>query len=57
MSDQWMATTLGEIAEIVGGGTPSTKELKYWGGDIVWLTPTEVVRAPCWSLHEQALGL
>jgi type I restriction enzyme S subunit len=43
MSDQWMATTLGEIAEIVGGGTPSTKELKYWGGDIVWLT--EVVRA------------
>lgn len=45
MSDEWLQSTLGEVAEVVGGGTPSTKEPAYWGGDIPWLTPTEVVRA------------
>lgn len=45
MSKEWVETTLGEIAEIRGGGTPSTREPSYWNGDVVWLTPTEVVRA------------
>ena len=45
MSDEWVETTLGEIAQITGGGTPSTKLPEFWGGDVVWLTPTEVVAA------------
>lgn len=45
MSDEWVETTLGEIARITGGGTPSTKQPEFWGGDVVWLTPTEVVAA------------
>lgn len=45
MTDEWLHTTLGGTAAIYGGGTPSTKEPAYWGGEIVWLTPTEVVRA------------
>lgn len=28
--------------EVYGGGTPSTKNETYWGGDIHWLTPTDV---------------
>lgn len=28
--------------EVYGGGTPSTKNEIYWGGDIHWLTPTDV---------------
>ncbi len=44
MHDGWVKSTLGEVCEIVGGGTPSTKEAAYWGGDITWLSPTEVVR-------------
>jgi type I restriction enzyme S subunit len=42
MSGDWLKTTLGEVADVVGGGTPSTSNPEYWGGDIVWLTPTEV---------------
>lgn len=42
MRDGWVETSLGEIAEVVGGGTPSTKIGEYWDGDIVWLTPTEI---------------
>ena len=38
----WMVKPIGEVAEVVGGGTPSTQVPKYWGGDINWLTPTEV---------------
>jgi type I restriction enzyme S subunit len=40
--DGWVETTLGEISEVVGGGTPSTSLPEYWDGQIVWLTPTEV---------------
>jgi len=38
----WKQTTLGEVAEIIGGGTPSTKEASYWGGDIPWITPKDL---------------
>lgn len=43
MSDEWVERTLGEATTVIGGGTPSTKTSAYWGGDIPWLTPTEVV--------------
>ena len=45
MSDEWTSSLLGEIAEVIGGGTPSTKVPEYWNGSIPWLTPTEVVKA------------
>ncbi len=41
MSD-WVETTLGEIAEVIGGGTPKTSVAEYWGGDIPWLTPRDL---------------
>jgi type I restriction enzyme S subunit len=42
MRDGWKDTTLGEVSEVVGGGTPSTSIPEYWDGEIVWLTPTEI---------------
>jgi restriction endonuclease S subunit len=42
MRDGWIETSLEEIAEVVGGGTPSTAISEYWDGNIVWLTPTEI---------------
>ncbi|MEQ9011844.1 restriction endonuclease subunit S [Algiphilus sp.] len=33
---KWTTRPLDELFEIVGGGTPSKKEPKYWGGDIPW---------------------
>jgi len=43
MREGWTETTLGEVAEVIGGGTPSTIVPEYWDGEIIWLTPTEVV--------------
>ncbi len=39
---EWKDTTLGVIADIIGGGTPDTKTAKYWNGDIQWFTPSEI---------------
>ena len=39
---EWENTVLGDIADIVGGGTPSTNNEEYWSGDVVWLTPSEI---------------
>lgn len=39
---QWNVKKIEDIAEIRGGGTPSTKNPEYWSGDIQWLTPTEI---------------
>ena len=33
---------MGEIADIVGGGTPSTSNSEYWDGDIDWYAPAEI---------------
>lgn len=39
----WIWTRLGEIGEIVGGGTPKTNILEYWSDDeISWLTPADL---------------
>jgi type I restriction enzyme S subunit len=40
--DDWSETTVGGIAEVVGGGTPSTTNPTFWGGEVIWLTPSEV---------------
>nr|WP_180048600.1 MULTISPECIES: restriction endonuclease subunit S [unclassified Acinetobacter] len=39
---EWEEKILSEIAEIIGGGTPSTNNEEYWNGDVVWLTPSEI---------------
>lgn len=38
----WEQRKLGELAEIVGGGTPSTGIDSYWNGDIDWYAPAEI---------------
>ena len=41
-TDEWEQRKLGELAEIVGGGTPSTSVESYWDGDIDWYAPAEI---------------
>lgn len=38
----WTIKTLGEIGEIISGGTPSTKQADNFGGDIAWITPADL---------------
>ena len=41
-TEDWEQRKLGELAEIVGGGTPSTSVESYWDGDIDWYAPAEI---------------
>ncbi|WP_229979631.1 restriction endonuclease subunit S [Stenotrophomonas lactitubi] len=38
----WATSSIGQEVEVFGGSTPSTKEVKYWGGDIAWATPKDL---------------
>lgn len=42
MSSKLITAQLYTLAEVVGGGTPSTKEVSYWNGDIPWITPRDL---------------
>lgn len=41
---EWKECKLGDVAMVVGGGTPDTNNHKYWNGDIQWFTPSEIGR-------------
>jgi len=39
---EWVNEPLGELGEVITGKTPSTKESELWGGDILFITPTDI---------------
>lgn len=41
-TEAWEQRKLGDIATIVGGGTPSTANESYWNGNINWFSPAEL---------------
>lgn len=36
------SSSLGDVAEVVSGGTPSTDRPELWGGNIPWITPKDL---------------
>jgi type I restriction enzyme S subunit len=47
--NEWDVKTIGEIAETYSGGTPSTTIPEYYGGDINWITSSELNKG---RIHE-----
>ena len=39
---EWKEYKIEEFCEVIGGGTPSTKEDSYYGGEISWITPRDL---------------
>jgi type I restriction enzyme S subunit len=39
---KWQEKKFCEVGVFIGGGTPSTSNPEFWGGEIQWYTPTEV---------------
>lgn len=43
LPDGWKRTTIDQVANTIGGGTPSSKKSEYWAdGDVTWFTPTDI---------------
>lgn len=38
----WEVVSIDEIAKVTAGGTPSTQENSYWGGEIPWMNSGEI---------------
>ncbi len=38
----WVQVTVADLGKVVSGGTPSTKENSYWGGNISWISPSDL---------------
>ncbi len=38
----WEVKKIKDVATVKNGGTPSTKNQRYWNGKILWLTPKEL---------------
>jgi len=37
---------IGDVVQVLGGGTPSTSVAEYWeGGDVVWYSPSDLTAA------------
>lgn len=39
---EWVVSPLKKLGTVFSGGTPDTKELNYWNGNILWCTPSDV---------------
>lgn len=47
----WKRKTMADVAETVGGGTPSTAVSAYWDdGEITWFSPTDLTNNDCLAL-------
>ncbi|MDF9392113.1 MULTISPECIES: restriction endonuclease subunit S [Methylococcus] len=42
MAGEWIETTIGDIADVYGGSTPSTRDPENFDGDVPWLTPKDL---------------
>lgn len=38
----WIWTNVSELFAIIGGGTPTKNNSRYWGGDINWASVKDV---------------
>lgn len=55
-SGEWKEVKFGEIAKIIGGGTPSTTVSEYWDGGIPWFTPSEIGHKKYLSISERTIS-
>jgi len=53
----WLRTTLGDIAVVSSGSTPSRTRPEYWGGHIPWVTTSEVNYRPIAETREYVTAL
>ena len=40
--ENWNHLSINECADVIGGGTPSTKNPDYWDGNIPWISPKDL---------------
>lgn len=44
MLKRWGIKKIKEIGEVYNGGTPSTQNLEFWDGNVLWCIPTDITK-------------
>lgn len=44
MLEGWKKEKIGNLVNIINGGTPSTNIANYWNGNIIWVTPSDITK-------------
>lgn len=52
MKTNWQIRKIGEVCEVVGGGTPKTNVNKYWDGNLCWATPKDLGKINDFKISE-----
>ena len=48
LPEGWTREAIGDVADTIGGGTPSTAVAEYWNSeDITWFSPTDITNNKC----------
>ena len=42
-TNPWRKYRICEMGRVISGGTPDTENQSYWGGEVLWATPTDIV--------------
>ncbi len=53
----WQVRRISSLARILNGATPSSANPSYWGGEVPWLTPTDLGNLEGHRLHQSARKL
>jgi type I restriction enzyme S subunit len=53
----WAWVRICDVGQVVAGGTPSTKEPKFWGQDVVWFSPADLTGYSAKLIRRGAKGL
>lgn len=54
---KWDRVRIGDVCQIIGGTTPDSGNPDYWGGDVVWVTPTDLGKLDSWVIVDSARKL
>ena len=41
---EWKEVRLGDMGQVISGGTPDSTVPEYWDGDVQWATPTDITK-------------
>jgi type I restriction enzyme, S subunit len=59
MKPGWEIKKLGEVCEVIGGGTPSKKNSKFYEGNILWATvrdmKSEIISETEFKISDEAV--
>jgi type I restriction modification DNA specificity protein len=47
----WATSTIGDVYDVIGGGTPATSIPEYWGGSIPWITSADIAGVRDIKIH------